>query len=124
MSKKTSARSKEKTPLSYPDDVLGHLEKFHVIQNSAIRTFFGWIPALLFLLVLADWLIGAGTFSRDTFRMTGVLTVALILIAIQVLFARLPKALETIWRRDLIAVQSEGLATILSWNILINLDLR
>ncbi len=83
------------------------LGNYSVFQNAKVRTFFGWIPSLLFLLVLADWLIGAGTFSRDVFRMTGVLTIAVILLVIQVLFDSLPRVLETVWKRELIGHQPE-----------------
>jgi hypothetical protein len=51
-------------------------------------------------------MMGVGTFSRDTFRMTGILTVAFVLLAIQILFDRIPKVLETIWRRGLIDAPS------------------
>ena len=107
MSKKASSQPKEKTAKPPKDIVLVRLEDFHVLQNARTQSFFGWIPALLILLVLTDWLIGSGTFSRDTFRMTGVLTVALILLVIQILFNSLPKVLETIWRRELIHIRSE-----------------
>ncbi len=105
MKKKTSSsRPKEETPTTETHEVTNRLKKFRIIQNSRVRTIFGWIPALLVLLVFVDWLIGVGTFSRDTFRMTGVLTVALIFLAIQILFDGLPKAFETVWRRGLIDV--------------------
>ena len=89
------------------DSVLPRLETFHVIQNPRIRTIFGYLPALLVILIVVDWLIGTGNFSRDTFRMTAVLTVAIILAGIQVLFERFPKALESIWRRGAITSLSE-----------------
>jgi hypothetical protein len=104
MRKKTSFRSKETVP-STTDDVLVRLGQFYAIHNSRVRTLFGWMPVLLVLLVLVDWLIGTGSFSRDTFRMTTVLTIAFILFVTQILFDRLPKVLEIIWRRDLIEAQ-------------------
>lgn len=66
-----------------------------------------WIPGLLLLLVVADWLIGVGAFSRDVFRMTGVVTVALVVFAIQILFDSVPKVLETILRRELIELMPD-----------------
>ena len=96
----------EEIPGPASDDVIARLDNFRVLANPRLRAIFGWIPALIVLLVLGDWLIGPGTFSRDTFRMTGVLTVALVMAAVQVLFERLPRVLKTIWRRGLIDVKS------------------
>lgn len=107
MSKKAPASlPKEEIPTTETHEVIHRLKKLRIIQNSRVRTIFGWIPAALVLLVFVDWLIGIGTFSRDTFRMTGILTVALVLLAIRILFDRLPKALEIVWRRGLIDVRS------------------
>jgi hypothetical protein len=106
MSKKTSSPPKEEIPTPDTSEVIKRLKVFHILRNSRIRAIFAWIPALLILLVFMDWLMGVGTFSRDTFRLTGILTVALVLLAIQVLFDRLPRVLETIWRRGLIDVPS------------------
>ncbi|MBN2119004.1 MAG: hypothetical protein JW730_20720 [Anaerolineales bacterium] len=112
MSKKASSHSKENPSVpNAGNEVIDRLKGFRVLRNRRIQTVFSWIPALLLLLVLADWLIGAGAFSRDTFRMTGVLTVAFILLSIQSLFDRLPRVLETIWRRGLIDVQSGNAET-------------
>ena len=108
MSKKMPSHSKEEPSIPNSYQVINRLEKFHVLKNLRVRTIFGWIPALLLLLVLADSLIGPGTFSRDTFRMTGVLTVALVLLAVRILFDRLPHVLATIWRRGLIDLQSKN----------------
>ncbi len=107
MSKRKPSRSEETKTVSDVDAVMLRLEKFHVIQNPRVRTFFGYLPLLLVLLIVVDWLIGTGNFSRDTFRMTGVLTVAIILTGIQVLFERFPRALESIWRRGVIDSSSE-----------------
>lgn len=107
MSKRKPSRSQETETVSEVDEVLPRLEKFHVVQSPRIRVFFGYLPILLILLILVDWLIGTGNFSRDTFRMTGVLTVAIILAGIQVLFEKFPKALESIWRRGVINVPYE-----------------
>jgi len=117
MSKKTPSRSKEEVSIPEANQVIDRLKNFRILKNSRVRTIFTWIPVLLFVLVLVDWLIGGGAFSRDIFRMTGVLTVALILTAIQILFDRLPKALETIWRRGLIDVQTNenGINTFLEY---------
>ena len=106
MSKKASSRPKEEIPTTETHAVINRLNKFRILRNSRIRTIFGWIPALLVLLVFMDWMMGAGAFSRDTFRMTGILTVAFVLLAIQILFDRIPKVLETIWRRGLIDAPS------------------
>lgn len=105
MSKKASSLPKE---IPTPDihQVVNRLNEFRILRDSRVRTILGWIPSLLLLLVFVDWLLGVGTFSRDIFRMTGVLTVAFVLLAIQILFNRLPKVLETIWRRGLIDVSS------------------
>lgn len=103
MSKKASpSRTREKVQVDESADVPGRLKEFHIIRNPRVRAVFGWIPAFLVLLIFVDWLIGGGSFSRDTFRMTGVLTVAAVLLSIRILFDQLPKALETIWRRGLI----------------------
>lgn len=107
MSKRKPSRPQETETVSEVDAVLPRLETFHVIQNPRIRTIFGYLPALLVILIVVDWLIGTGNFSRDTFRMTAVLTVAIILAGIQVLFERFPKALESIWRRGAITSLSE-----------------
>jgi hypothetical protein len=107
MSKKITSRSKE-TGTSISDEVLIRLGRFFVFQNSRVRSIFGWLPVLLVLLVLGDWLIGTGSFSRDTFRMTTVLTIAFVLFVTQILFDRLPKVLEIVWRRDLIDAQPGG----------------
>jgi len=117
MSKKLSSRSKEEVSVPNGDQMIDRLNHFHILKNSRVRTFFVWIPTLLFALVLVDWLIGGGAFSHDIFRMTGVLTVALILTAIRILFDRLPKALETIWRRGLIDLPSNenGINTFLQY---------
>lgn len=117
MSKKISPRPKEEMPTPETYAVINRLKEFRILRNARVRTLFAWIPALLVLLVFVDWLIGVGTFSRDTFRMTGVLTVALVLLAIQILFDRLPKVLETIWRRGLIDVPSNetGIHTFLEY---------
>jgi len=106
MSKKASSRPKEEIPTTETHAVINRLNQFRILRNSRIRTIFGWIPALLVLLVFMDWMMGVGTFSRDTFRMTGILTVAFVLLAIQILFDRIPKVLETIWRRGLIDAPS------------------
>lgn len=106
MSKKAAARLKEEVTTSDAPRVIDRLKQFRILKDARVRMIFGWIPALLLLLVFMDWLLGVGTFSRDTFRMTGVLTVAAVLLAIQILFDRLPKVLETIWRRGLIDVAS------------------
>ena len=111
MSKKVSSLPKEEIPTPDIHQVVNRLNEFRILRTSRIRTIFGWIPALLVLLVFVDWLLGVGTFSRDTFRMTGILTVALILLAIHILFDRLPKVLETIWRRGLIDVSSNDDST-------------
>lgn len=111
MSKKASSRPKEEIPTTETHEVINRLNKFRILRNSRIRTIFGWIPALLVLLVFVDWMMGVGTFSRDTFRMTGILTVAFVLLAIQILFDRIPKVLETIWRRGLIDAPSNDAAT-------------
>jgi hypothetical protein len=110
MSKKVSSRPKEEIPTTETHEVIDRLNRFRILRNSRIRTIFRWIPALLALLVFVDWMMGAGTFSRDTFRMTGTLTVAFVLLAIQILFDRIPKVLETIWRRGLIDAPSHAAA--------------
>lgn len=117
MSKKASSRPKEEIPTTETHEIINRLNKFRILQNSRIRTIFGWIPALLVLLVFVDWMIGVGTFSRDTFRMTGIFTVAFVLLAIQILFDRIPKVLETIWRRGLIDAPSNeaGISTFLEY---------
>jgi hypothetical protein len=106
MSKKAPSRSKAEASTPKCDEVIDRLKAFRVLKNARLRKILGWIPALLVLLVLADWLIGAGTFSRDVFRMTNVLNAALILLVVQMLFDRLPRAFETVWRRGLIDVPS------------------
>lgn len=88
------------------EDIRTRLEHFHVFRSRRVRSIFTWIPASLFLLVLADWLVGSGAFSRDTFRMTAVLTAALLFLSMQVLFDRLPRTLEIIWRRDVLEARS------------------
>jgi len=108
MARKKTSRTKETNTTPEHDPVIARLEGFHILPDPKIRTGFRFLPALLVLLVLTDWLVGGGNFSRDTFRMTGVLTVAVILIGIQILFDRFPRALETIWRRGLIDVQVES----------------
>ena len=102
MSKKEPAKKQRKETAEIKDDVNVRLASFHVIPNKRSRTFFSLTPALLVLLVVMDWLIGNGAFSRDTFRMTAIMTVALLLVAIQILFDRLPKALDSIWKRNII----------------------
>jgi hypothetical protein len=90
-----------------PDEVLNRLENFHVIETRSWRSIFSWLPIGLLLLVFIDWLIGSGSFSLDTFRFTSLLTVAAILAATHYLFENLPKALETLWKRDLLLAQAE-----------------
>jgi len=111
MSRKTPSQEKEKTSNPPENIPVARLEGFHVLQSARVRAIMSWIPGLLMLLVIADWLVGAGTFSRDVFRMTGVLTVALVVLAIQVLFESVPQVLETILRRELIEQVPEGSET-------------
>lgn len=106
MSTVAAAPINEEIPVPNSHEVITRLENFRILVNPKVRTLFEWIPPLILLLMLADWLVGPGTFSRDTFRMTGMLTVALVMAAIQILFDRLPRVLKTIWRRGLIDVQS------------------
>jgi len=102
MRKKTPTKKKKEEIPESKTEVPDRLADFHVIPNKRTRTFFSLTPALLILLVVMDWLIGNGAFSRDTFRMTALLTVALLLVTIRILFDRLPLALDTIWKRDII----------------------
>jgi hypothetical protein len=113
MSKKESIRTATKPPLEDKEDVPARLRSLHVIRSRSAQTLFRALPVLLVLLVLADWLLGGGAFSRDTFRMTGVLTVAAVLLAVQALFDRMPNVLETIWRRDLIAAPGKDMLSYL-----------
>jgi hypothetical protein len=89
------------------EEVLNRLANFHVIQNPSLRSVFSWLPILLILLVFVDWLIGSGSFSLDTFRLTGLLTIAAILAATHYLFESLPQTLETLWKRDLLFLRAE-----------------
>jgi hypothetical protein len=102
MNKKKSTRTTQQIPFEDKGEVLNRLGSLSVIRIRNMRTLFRALPVMLLLLMLTDWLLGGGAFSRDTFRMTGVLTVAAILLAVQILFDRLPSMLETIWRRNLI----------------------
>jgi hypothetical protein len=113
MSKKDSARTEKKPPREDKEDVPARLRSLRVIRSRSAQTFFRALPILLALLVLADWLLGGGAFSRDTFRMTGVLTVAAMLLAVQVLFDHLPNVLEIIWRRNLIATTGKDMLSYL-----------
>lgn len=108
MSKKASSSKTKVQILITETDVITRLRKFRILQNSRVRAMFEWLPALLVFLVFIDWLIGGGTFSRDTFRMTGILMVALVLLTIRILFDRLPKVFEMIWRRGLIDISSKN----------------
>lgn len=109
MNKKKSTRTVKKIPFEDREDVLSRLGSLSVIRVGSVRSLFRALPVLLLLLVLADWLLGGGAFSRDTFRMTGVLTVAVVLLTVQILFDRLPRVLETIWRRNLIAASGRDM---------------
>ena len=103
MNKKQSTKRSEKDSVKNEIDVSARLAEFHIIPSRRARTFLTATPALLFLLILMDWLVGSGAFSRDTFRMTGILTVAISLISIRILFEQLPNALNTIWKRGIIS---------------------
>lgn len=109
MNKKKTTRLISKTSIENKEDVLTRLGSLFVIRTGSVRTLFRVLPVLLLLLVLTDWLFGGGAFSRDTFRMTGILTVAAMLLAVQILFDRLPKVLETLWRRNLIAAPGKDM---------------
>ena len=87
---------------SLSDQVLERLRCFLAIHNPKFRIVFKLLPVFLLLLLLVDWLIGYGSFSRDTFRLTGVVTIVILLFALNQLFERVPKVFESIWNRDLI----------------------
>ena len=58
--------AKEKSP-PQADKVLVRLANFHMLRNQKLRTVSAWIPGLLLLLILVDWLVGQGMYSRDIF---------------------------------------------------------
>jgi len=97
------AKKKAIVPPAAPENsVSKQLGDFHVIRHRQFRDLFNLTPVFLLLLLLIDWLMGGGSFTRDTFRLTGVLTIVILLFTIRVLFDRVPDALATIWERDLI----------------------
>ena len=120
MSRKPVAQPKGANSESLKNVPLARLENFHILQSARVRTVLSWIPGMLVLLVIADWLVGAGTFSRDVFRMTGVLTVALVVLAIHLLFESVPRVLETLLRRELVELVPEEHAGASSFNGYLN----
>ena len=84
------------------DPVVARLKTFQIIASPFFRSAFGSLPAVLLLLLLADWLIGGGSFTRDTFRLSAVLTVTLVFALTQYLFNKVPETFLTIWTRKVI----------------------
>jgi hypothetical protein len=94
------------------DPVVEYLKDFQVIQRAPFRSAFGLLPAGLLLLLLADWLIGGGSFTRDTFRLSAVLTVTIVFLLTNYLFNKVPEALNTIWTRRLIVPAPEATTSV------------
>src|SRR5574337_2210949 len=90
------------TPNREADVAVERLRSFRVISNRVLQRVIAYLPVLLALLLLADWLIGSRAFTGDYFRLTSVLAVAVELLITGNLISRLPEAVESIWTRNLI----------------------
>ncbi len=66
-----------------------------------------YLPILLAFLLLLDWWIGPGHFARDIFPLTAVITFIIELIIFNVLFNKVSKALDIIWKRGIIDPSNE-----------------
>jgi hypothetical protein len=80
------------------------LDRFHVVRNRFLRWLVAYTPAILGVLLLADWLVGPrpGSFAHDLLRLSSLLTVIVEMVVLRLLFDRVPEALRLIWTRDLV----------------------
>lgn len=91
--------------------VVAALDRFRVISNPWLRSTVVGLPAVLGLLLLADWLIGHNAFAGDKLRLTAILVVAVELFVFRVLFDKVPEALRPIWTRGVISPSDESQPT-------------
>ena len=89
------------------DLVMERLADFNVVSHAYLRSTIAWLPTLLVVLLLVDWLIGSGVFAKDLFRLSGVVTIAIEFVILGLLFHRLPETLEALWQRGLIQYPEE-----------------
>lgn len=86
------------------DPVLVALNRFQGVRNRYLLWLIDYIPIILGLLLLADWLRGQGqsAFARDLFRLSSLLVVMVELIVLRVIFVRVPQDLRLVWTRGMI----------------------
>jgi hypothetical protein len=89
------------------DVAVERLRNLKVISSHPLRTAVASLPIVIVVLLLADWLIGSRAFAGDSFRLSGVLTIAVELFVLGQLFGNLPDALELIWARNLLVDSSD-----------------
>lgn len=85
------------------DLVAERISNLRVISNRFLQSTIAYLPVLLVVLLVADWLIGGGVFANDLFRLSGVLSVAIELLILGSLFKNLPETLGSMWTRGLVS---------------------
>ena len=86
------------------DLVTAALDRFQVVRNRYLRWLIDYTPIVLGLWLLIDWVRwqDRSMIATDLFRVSTILTVAVELIVLRVMFQRVPQDLGLIWARGAI----------------------
>jgi len=83
------------------------LKKFQIISNPLLRGILFYLPFILALFLLIDWLIGLNAFVGDRLRFPAVLVAIIDLLILRILFERVGEALRSVWAQGLIRASSK-----------------
>ena len=84
--------------------------RFQPISRPALRALLAWAPWVCAFLLLADWLIGRGAFSRDILRLSAAVAAVLELALFNHIFTRLPNRLAELYDQGVIQTEADRLA--------------
>jgi hypothetical protein len=96
------------------DLVITRLNRFRPISQPVLRTLLAWAPWVCAFLLLADWLIGRGAFSRDVLRLSAAVAAILELTLFNHIFTRLPSRLIELYEQGIIQDETDR-QTFIRW---------
>lgn len=95
---------------SSTDPVLARLSTLQPLSGKILRQALAWSPWVCAFLLLADWLVGRGAFTRDILRFTASVAAVLELALFQHLFSRLADRLSEFTQQGTLAGEPEQTA--------------
>ena len=94
-----------------PEDdlVVLALSEFQVISNRFLQRILFYLPFILALFLLMDWLLGMNAFVGDRLRFPAALVAIIDLILLRMLFEKVSEALRSVWSQGLVRASTDGL---------------